>query len=121
MKINNVLNNLNFKGVYLVANKDNQLNKLKNQLDAYNGFYRTFGVCDFHIKNQVYQDRFEKAKQEGKDVTLFVTGAKDCTNIMMNEKGWNSVKDLVQKAEIFFDLSDDNYYCVTSSLSYDNK
>lgn len=37
MKINNINNSVNFKGVYLVASKDNQLNKLKSQLDAYNG------------------------------------------------------------------------------------
>lgn len=119
MKINNVSNNLNFKGVYLVASKDNQLNQLKNQLDAYNGFYRCIGVSPDHFDNQINNERIEQAKAEGKSVDVFVTGAEDCTKMLMNKDGWNTVKDLVNKAEIFFDLSDDDFYCVTNSLNYD--
>lgn len=119
MKINNINNSVNFKGVYLVASKDNQLNKLKSQLDAYNGFYRCIGVSPRNFDNQIYNEKMQKAKAEGKSIDVFVTGADDCTKMLMNKKGWNTVKDLVNRAEIFFDLSDDDFYCVSNSLNYD--
>lgn len=119
MKINNINNSVNFKGVYLVASKDKQLKALKKELDDANCFYNNFGVSDFNFNNSTYYDKFQKAKQEGKSVDVFVTGAKDCVKIAMNETGWHSVDAITKKAEIFFDLSDDDFYCVSNSLNYD--
>lgn len=108
MSINSLNNNVNFKGVYVVASQNKQMNSLKEKLEDINEPYMNYHLSDFDYRKHKDYNWFKQAQKEGKTIDVFVTGSRDCASILLREPGWHSVKEIARKATSFFDLSKDS-------------
>ena len=116
MKINNLNSNVNFKGVYVVAGKDRQIEKLKDKLESQNEPFIQFHLSDYDYKKHKNYDLFNKAKNEGNSIDAFVTGTDDCASVMLREVGWLSVKEIVKRTNNFFDLNKDGIQGIINKI-----
>lgn len=116
MKINSLKNNINFKGVYVVASQNKQINSLKEKLEDMNETYMNYHLSDFDYRKHNDYKWFKQAQKEGKSVDVFVTGSKDCASILLREAGWHSVREIARKATSFFDLSKDSVSDVINKI-----